>query len=62
LIVSATILVLGVGGAELIFNLGGDVGDVTFSGLGLAALVGIALNALLNWQSFVGQSEDNTSE
>lgn len=46
LIIAAAMLVLGLGGAE--FNLG----EVTFSGLALSALVGIGLNLLINFKSF----------
>lgn len=46
LIISAVMLVLGLGGAEF------AVGPVTFSGLALAAIVGILLNLILNFKSF----------
>ncbi len=46
LIISAAMLVLGLGGAEF------SLGQVTFSGLALSAIVGIALNILINFKSF----------
>lgn len=39
-------LVLGLGGAEL------NIGNFGISGLGLAAVVGIILNAILNYRTF----------
>ena len=46
LMVTAAMLVLGLGGASF------TIGAVTLSGLGLAALVGIFLNIVLNFKSF----------
>jgi len=46
LIIVAVMLVLGLGGAEL------TIGTATFSGLALAAVVGILLNIIINFQSF----------
>jgi uracil permease len=46
LIVTAVMLVLGLGGASFTF------GTVTLSGLGLAAIVGILMNLILNFKSF----------
>ncbi len=46
LMVTAAMLVLGLGGASF------TIGAVTLSGLGLAALVGIFLNIILNFKSF----------
>ena len=46
LFVIVAMLVLGVGGAKL------TAGSFEFSGLGLAAVVGIILNLILNWQDF----------
>ncbi len=46
LMVTAAMLVLGLGGASF------TIGAVTLSGLGLAALVGILLNVILNFKSF----------
>jgi uracil permease len=46
LIISAVMLVLGLGGAEL------NIGNFSMSGLGLAAVVGIILNAILNYKTF----------
>ncbi len=47
LIITATMFVLGLGGAEWIF------GPVKLSGLGLSAIVGILLNLVINKKSFV---------
>ena len=46
LIIAAAMLVLGLGGAEF------SLGQVTFSGLALSAVVGIVLNLLINFKSF----------
>ena len=46
LMITAAMLVLGLGGASF------TIGAVTLSGLGLAALVGIFLNVILNFKSF----------
>ncbi len=46
LIITAVMLVLGLGGAEL------NIGNFGMSGLGLAAVVGIILNAILNYKTF----------
>jgi uracil permease len=46
LIITAVMLVLGLGGAEF------SAGNFVISGLGLSALVGIILNAILNYKSF----------
>ena len=46
LIITAAMLVLGVGEAAFV------VGEVTLSGLALAAIVGIVLNVLINFKSF----------
>jgi uracil permease len=46
LIIAAVMLVLGLGGAEF------AAGNFAISGLGLAAIVGIVLNAILNYKSF----------
>jgi uracil permease len=46
LIIAAAMLVLGLGGAEF------SLGQVSFSGLALSALVGIVLNLLINFKSF----------
>lgn len=46
LMITAAMLVLGLGGASF------TMGAVTLSGLGLAALVGILLNVILNFKSF----------
>jgi uracil permease len=46
LIIAAAMLVLGLGGAEF------SLGQVTFSGLALSAIVGIVLNLLINFKSF----------
>lgn len=46
LIISAVMLVLGLGGAEF------AVGQLTFSGLALSAIVGIVLNLVINFKSF----------
>ena len=46
LIISAAMLVLGLGGAEF------SLGQVTFSGLALSAVVGIVLNIVINFKSF----------
>lgn len=46
LIISAVMLVLGLGGAEFTF------GPVTLSGLALSAIVGILLNIIINFKSF----------
>ncbi|MCK5672381.1 MAG: uracil-xanthine permease [Spirochaetales bacterium] len=46
LIITAVMLVLGLGGASFTF------GTITLSGLGLAAIVGILMNVILNFKSF----------
>lgn len=46
LIISAAILVLGIGGAEF------SIGFIHLKGLGLAAVVGVILNLILNYKSF----------
>jgi uracil permease len=46
LMITAAMLVLGLGGASF------TIGAVTLSGLGLAAIVGILLNVILNFKSF----------
>ena len=46
LIISAAILVLGIGGAEF------TIGFIHLKGLGLAAVVGVLLNLILNYKSF----------
>ena len=46
LIIAAAMLVLGLGGAEF------SLGQVTFSGLALSAVVGIVLTLLINFKSF----------
>ncbi len=46
LIIVAAMLVLGLGGAEF------SLGQVSFSGLALSAIVGIVLNLLINFKSF----------
>lgn len=46
LIISAVMLVLGLGGAEF------TIGAVTLSGLALSAIVGILLNLIINFKSF----------
>lgn len=46
LIISAVMLVLGLGGAEF------AVGQLSFSGLALSAVVGILLNVIINFRSF----------
>ena len=46
LMVTAVMLVLGLGGAAFKF------GSIDLSGLGLAAIVGILLNLILNFQQF----------
>ena len=46
LIITAAMLVLGLGGASF------SVGNFTLSGLGLSAIVGILLNLILNFSSF----------
>ena len=46
LIITAVMLVLGLGGAEL------NIGKFGMSGLGLAAVIGIILNAILNYKTF----------
>jgi uracil permease len=51
LIISAAMLILGVGNAAFV------IGEVTLSGLALAAIVGIVLNVLINFRSFkVGEN------
>jgi len=56
LIVSAAMLVLGIGGASWNF------GIFSFSGLGLAAIVGILLNLVINFQSFKGPAPISAAE
>jgi uracil permease len=46
LIITAVMLVLGLGGAEF------AAGNFAISGLGLSAIVGIILNAIMNYKSF----------
>ncbi len=46
LIIAAAMLVLGLGGATL------EIGQFKMAGLGLAAVVGILLNLIINWGSF----------
>jgi uracil permease len=46
LIITAVMLVLGLGGASF------ELGNFAISGLGLAAVIGIILNAILNYRSF----------
>ncbi|MFP4377052.1 MAG: uracil-xanthine permease family protein [Spirochaetales bacterium] len=52
LIISAAMLVLGVGNAAFV------VGGLTLSGLALSAIVGIVLNVLINFRSFKNASSE----
>ncbi len=52
LIISAAMLVLGLGGAEFV------VGEFQLSGLGLAAIVGIGLNLILNFKMIITKSNE----
>jgi uracil permease len=52
LIISAAMLVLGVGNAAFV------VGGLTLSGLALSAIVGIVLNVLINFRSFKNTGDD----
>ena len=52
LIISAAMLVLGVGNAAFV------VGGLTLSGLALSAIVGIVLNILINFRSFKNTGND----
>jgi len=51
LIVVSAILVLGLGGAEFV------IGNFALKGLGLAAIVGIILNAILNFKDFFKKND-----
>ncbi len=46
LIITAVMLVLGLGGASF------ELGSFAISGLGLAAIIGIILNVILNFKGF----------
>lgn len=54
LIISSAMLVLGVGGAAF------EIGNFKIEGLGLAAIIGILLNLILNFSSFKKQNEAET--